>query len=159
MRTRAFLLLVVIGVALVAVACGRASTDDINQALGITPTATASAEKIAAAAAAATRSAESAAAASSPGAGGGEVAAVVGDVRRGSNQFRQVCAGCHRPNGPGGDLLAAGGPGANVTAETLRPLVREGTNHNPPGPYPTTRVSDAAINDLAAYILSEAGAP
>jgi len=158
MRTRAFLLVVVVGVALVAAACGRAGPDEINQALSITPTATASAEQIAAAtSAAATRSAEAAAAAV-PGASPGAAVAAVGDVRRGSSQFRQVCSGCHRPGGPGGDILAPGGPGANVTADGLLVLIREGTDH-PPGPYATTRVSDAAVNDLLAFILSEAGAP
>lgn len=151
-------------VAVVAVACGRASEEEINQALGITPTATASAAEVAAgtAAAAATGAARTAvvAAAPSPRAGESPVAAVAaGDVSRGRLQFLTQCQGCHGPAGRGGNLLAAGGAGAGVSFESLLPLVREGTGHpSPPGPFPATRVSDGNIRDLAAFIASQAGA-
>src|SRR3712207_4398723 len=86
---RRFVLLVsLIAVALGAAACGRATEDQIKQALGITPTATQSAEQVAAAteAASATAAARQLAA-SSPGAG------VLGDVAQGSRQFQTWCSG------------------------------------------------------------------
>ena len=158
MRTRAFLLVAVVGVALVVAACGRASQAEINQALGITPTATASAEQIAAATAAASAAAATRTAvvanAGSPGAG--PAVAAVGDVTRGSTQFLVQCSGCHGPGGAGGNLREPGGPGAAVTADNLLVLIREGANH-PPGPYTTAQLSDASVRDIATYIQAQAG--
>ena len=152
---RALLVTALIGVAAAVAACGRATEEDINQALGITPTPTASAAQIATGTAAASATAAArAAAASSPGAG---PAVALGDVTRGRRHFQTQCAGCHRPGGAGPDILAAGGAGANVTLESLEPLIREGTGHSPPGPYRTTEISDAALRDIAAYIRSSAG--
>ena len=158
MRTRALLLVAIVGVALLAAACGRATDAEINQLLGITPSATASAEQLAAATStAAARAAAAASGQSTPGA----VAAVAGDVNRGSIQFTVNCAGCHGPGGVGGNLLEPGGIGANVTADGLQTLIREGTMADgaahPPGPYGTTRISDATVGDLAAFILDRAG--
>jgi mono/diheme cytochrome c family protein len=94
---RASLLVTIIAVALVAAACGRASEEQINQALGITPTPTASAEQIATATAAASATADARAlAASSPG------AAALGDVTQGQRIFTTWCLGCHGPGGQGG---------------------------------------------------------
>jgi mono/diheme cytochrome c family protein len=151
-RQRSSILVVVVGVALSAAACGRATDEQINQALGITPTATLSAEQMAAA----TESAEATTAArtavaSSPGAG------VVGDVAQGKRQFETWCSNCHREGGIGPDILAPGSAGASVTAETLLPLVREGEGHTPPGPYKTTELTDKWITDIAAYLNLEAG--
>src|SRR5829696_2800462 len=47
MRTRLTFLVATLGIAVIAVACGRASQADIDSALGITPTATLSADQIA----------------------------------------------------------------------------------------------------------------
>jgi mono/diheme cytochrome c family protein len=146
-------LLVSIGfVAVATAACGRATEDQINQILGITPTATMSAEQIASAteAAEATEAAR-VAAASTPG------GATAGDVASGGRQFQTWCVGCHGPGGSGPDLLAAGGPGASVTPDSLLPLIREGTGHpQPPGPYRATEITDRQIVDLAAYLNAEA---
>ena len=149
---------VLIGVAsivLLVAACGRASEAEINQALGITPSPTLSAERLATGTAAAQAAAATrAAAAASPGSGG-QVAAV-GDVSRGSRQFTTWCFNCHGPAGAV-KLLEPGGPGAAVTAENLLPLLRDAPGHAvPPGPYTTTEIPDAAVADLAAYILSKA---
>ena len=152
-RRRFTLLFTVVAIALIGAACGRATEDQINQALGITPTATASAEQIAAAteAASATAAARQLAA-SSPG------AASLGDVTQGSRQFNTWCSGCHGPGGPGPDIRSPGSPGASVSADSLLPLVREGVGHaNPPGPYLPTEISDDQIADIAAYLNSEAG--
>ena len=152
---RSLSLTALIGLAVGMAACERATEEDINQALGITPTPTASAAQIATGTAAASATAASrAAAASSPGAGG---AAALGDVTRGRRQFLTQCAGCHGPGGQGPDILAAGSAGANVTFETLQPLIREGANHTPPGPRTAAEISDATLRDIAAYIQSSAG--
>ena len=152
MHRRSVLLVALITVALGAAACGRATEVQINQALGITPTATQSAEQMASATEAA--SATSAArllAASSPG------AVAQGDVSQGSRQFQTWCAGCHRPGGAGPDILSPGSPGASVTAESLLPLIREGVGHaKPPGPYRTTEISDKQVADIAAYMNVQA---
>lgn len=146
------LLLSVIAVALGGAACGRATEMQINQALGITPTATQSAEQIASATAAASAtSAARALAASSPG------TAVLGDVTQGERQFQTWCAGCHGEGGIGPDILSSGSAGASVTAETLQPMVRDGENHTPPGPYKSTEITDEQIMDLAAYLRATAG--
>lgn len=157
-------LLIALVVAAMSVACGRANENEINQALGITPTPTVSAEQIAtgtaeAAATGAARTAVAVARAATPGSGGDtEVAVAAGDVTRGRLQFLTQCQGCHNPAGIGGNLLAAGGPGAGLTNESLFPLIREGTGHpSPPGAFPATLVSDGNIRDLAAFIQSQAG--
>jgi mono/diheme cytochrome c family protein len=154
---RRFVLLVaLITVALGAAACGRATEDQINQALGITPTATRSAEQIAAATEAASATAAGRLlAASSPGA----AAAALGDVSQGSRQFQTWCSGCHGPGGVGPDIRSPGSPGATITAATLLPLVREGVGHpeppNPPGVYRTTEISDKQVADIAAYLRDQ----
>lgn len=154
MPRRLSILVTVITVALVAAACGRATEEQINQALGITPEPTLSAEQIAESTAAA--SATSAArllAASSPGASG----AAQGDVVAGKRQFNTWCTGCHSANGQGGSLLEPGSPGASVTAESLLPLIRDGDGHTPPGAYKNTEISDKQVADIAAYLQSSPG--
>lgn len=155
MGTRATFLVVLLGVAIGVAACGRASQIEIDQALGITPTPTLSGEQIAASAAAAA-SAVAARTAAADTAQGGQAAAL-GDVSRGSRQFTTQCAGCHRPNGPGGDILAPGSAGADVSYDLLFPMIRDGAGHAaPPGPYPATLLNDEAIRDIAAFIQSRA---
>ena len=151
-RQKTAILVASVTLAVGAVASGRATEDQINQALGITPTATLSAEQLASAteAAQATSTAR-ALAASSPG------AVAQGDVSRGRRQFQTWCAGCHSPGGQGPDILAPGSAGADVTADSLMPLVREGEGHTPPGPYGTTQITNNQLIDIAAYISSEAG--
>jgi mono/diheme cytochrome c family protein len=152
MLRRLTFMIAVISIALAAVSCGRATENQINQALGITPTATLSAEQMASATAAA--SATSAAremAASSPG------AVAQGDVTQGKRQFDTWCVACHGPGGSGPDLLAAGGPGASVTPDMLLPIIREGAGEHPPGQYKTTEITDKQVVDVAAYIQSSAG--
>lgn len=140
MRRRFTFLVALVGIALVGAACGRASEVEINQALGITPTATASATAEA-----------RALALSSPGAG------ALGDVTQGAMQFQTWCAGCHRPGGLGPDIRAPGSVGASVTADSLLPLIRDAEGHSsPPGPYQTTEISNAQIADIAAYLNDQA---
>jgi mono/diheme cytochrome c family protein len=151
-RRRTALLISVAILAFGGVACGRATEEQINQLLGITPTATLSAAEIASATAAArATSTARALAASSPG------AAALGDVASGERQFETWCAGCHGPGGVGPDIRAPGSAGATISADALASLIREGTDHQPPGPYKTTEISDKQIVDIAAYLRQEAG--
>lgn len=152
MLRRLTFMITVFSIALVAVSCGRATEDQINQALGITPTATLSAEQIASSTAAAgATSTARALAASSPG------TVAQGDVTQGKRQFDTWCVACHGAGGSGPDLLEAGGAGASVNADMLLPLVREGAGEHPPGAYKTTEITDKQIVDVAAYIQSSAG--
>ena len=160
LRSRAALLSCLLAVAMLAVACGRATEDDINSALGITPSPTPNEEQIAqattAAAVAATRRA--AAAAGTPGTG--EEAALEalsgGNVALGNTAFLQNCLSCHGPNAPAGTL---NGPNdADLSPETFLALIREGEGHPvPPGAIPESRLSDAALRNLYAWLLSVSG--
>lgn len=150
-RRRFTFLVALVSVALVGAACGRATEEQINQALGITPTATMSAAQIAAATEAANAAATSRALAlASPGGG------ALGDVTQGARQFQTWCAGCHGPGGVGPNIRAPGSAGASVTANSLLPLVREGEGHDPPGPYTSTEITDNQIADIAAYLNEQA---
>lgn len=151
-RRRFTLLVAVISIALAAAACGRATEVEINQVLGITPTATLSAEQVASATEAASATTEARLlAASSPSAG------ALGDVTQGARQFQTWCAGCHRPSGAGTDVLSPGSPGASVSADSLLPLIRDAEGHStPPGPYLSTEISDGQIEDIAAYLNDQA---
>lgn len=155
-RKRGTLLVSVIAVVLSVAACGRASEEEINQALGITPTPTQSAEQIAEAtsraeAAAATREAQLAS--GSPASG--EVA-LAGDAVRGQTQFSLWCMQCHGPAGTAPDVLEAGGATAGMSYEELLAFLRDGTNHSP-GPIPNFRVSDQSIVDIQVYIQAQTG--
>ena len=158
-RGRASLLVTSIAVAITAVACGRASEEEINQALGITPTPTQSTEQVAAAteravASAATR--EAGVAAGTPE--NGEVA-LLGDATRGRTQFALWCMQCHGPSQQAPDLTASGGAAETMDAAALLAFVRDGSGHQPrPGPIPSFRVSDQSIADIQAYLAAEAAA-
>jgi mono/diheme cytochrome c family protein len=147
---RATLLLAIGVVAVGLVACGQASESDIFEAVGITPTATQSAEEIAAMTA--TVSAQQTASAGTPAV---DVAAL-GDVTQGKNTFNTYCAQCHTPGGGGvgPDLLAAGGPGALLDIESFTAFLRAGEDH-PPGPYQSFDISDRQVGNIAAYIVAE----
>jgi mono/diheme cytochrome c family protein len=153
MRTRALLLVMTIGIAVVAVACGRASESDINSALGITPSPTQSAEDIATA----TAQAAAVAATSSAAAASGSPGAVAqGDIVQGQQQVGIWCQQCHRPDGSGRGPALAGpdSPAAGMTDEELTDLIRNGTNHDPPGNYETHEISDRQITNIIAYLHS-----
>ena len=155
MLKRLGLMTTVITVVLTLASCGRATEDQINQALGITPTATMSAEQVAesTAAASATSTARELALAS-PGASGGVAA---GDVTAGKRQFNTWCVACHSPGGAGPDILSTGSPGTSIDPTTLLAMIREGEGHTPPGPYKVTELSDKQVTDVAAYLHSAPG--
>ena len=138
------------------VACGRATDQEIDQALGIEPTATI--DPTVSAGQTATAAFDESQA-GSPGADGRAVpVAVAGNPLLGRSRFNFVCAICHTVGGGGSapDLLAAGGAGAGITLEELQLIVREGQNH-PPGPYQAFQVTDDDIANIAALILEQAG--
>lgn len=151
-RRRISLLMTIGSIALLAAACGRATEQEINQALGITPTATLSAEAIASATEEASATAAARlVAASSPG------AVALGDITQGARQFQTWCSGCHGGGGSGPDILSPGSPGATVSGESLLPLIREAEGHaSPPGPYLVTEITDKQVVDIAAYLNDQA---
>jgi len=152
MIKRASLLVMAIGIAVAAVACGRASQADINRALGITPTPTLTAGQQAATAKAIAALATQEAAGGSPG------SIVAGDPNQGSIAFNTQCAGCHQVGGGGSaaDITAKGSAGAKVTYAQLKALIRTGQGHNPPGAFTELEISDQAIADIYAYLHQSA---
>ena len=153
MRGRATILVMVISLAIGLAACGRASEEQINQALGITPTPTPSAEQIAAATNAAIADAtERAKEAASPNTTGG--LAALGDVTQGGTQFQTWCSGCHSAGGAAPDVKALQPIAAKMSPDELEALIRDGKGHTPPGPYKTTEISNRQIGDIGAYIAT-----
>lgn len=160
MRTRLSFLIVTIAVAFVAVACGRASQSDIDSALGITPTATLSAEMMAtgtaqAAVAEQTRTAAFAAAE----AGGSPVAiALSGDVVQGRTQYQLRCLNCHRPNNAVNAPVLSGpdNPATQLSDQALIDLVRTGEGHaTPPGPLSEVTISERQLINIIAFIRDQ----
>ncbi|MFM9105371.1 MAG: c-type cytochrome [Chloroflexota bacterium] len=150
MSSRALILGTVMAAAVGLAACGKATQEQIYQALGVTPTPTRSAEEIAQATAAieATRAAIEQARATP----GGASAVFLGDAAKGKTTFTMWCMACHGPGGAGGDL--SGLPGYNP--ETFMALLRTGKtasgDDHGPGPYPAFQVPDNSVMDLGAYL-------
>jgi mono/diheme cytochrome c family protein len=156
MRRRAMLLVMTIGMVLAAVACGRASQHQIDQALGITPTATLSPGDLATSTARALAQA-SAAVNASPGS-----VAALGNVTQGRSTFQFNCAQCHRADGSGRgpSLEGPNSPEIALSDDQIKDLIRNGTNHSPPngpGPYQPFKINDARIADIIAYLRSISG--
>jgi mono/diheme cytochrome c family protein len=150
-------------VALVLVACGRATQDEINSALNITPTATLSAEQVAQNTAVAiseeeTRTAAQAAL-SSPGADGGPVdLASAGNPTMGRTAFQMRCLGCHVAAGTGAGPALAGpdNPTTAMTDQELVDLLRTGEGHaDPPGPLSEVDVNEKQMVDILAFIRQQ----
>jgi mono/diheme cytochrome c family protein len=151
----------VIGV--VAVACGRATQDDINNALQITVTATMSEQEIAqgteqALADIETREA-AAAALSSPGADGAPVdLASAGNPTMGRTAFLMRCQGCHTPAGTGAGPALSGpdNPAVALSDQALVDLLRTGEGHStPPGPLSEVDVNEQQMIDILAFIRQQ----
>jgi len=150
----------VIGV--VAVACGRASQEDINQALGITSATRTPSSPIAESTAAAqseqaTQEAAQAALAS-PGATGGAVdLASAGNPTLGRTAFLMRCQGCHTPGGqPAPALTGPNNPATKYTDEQLVQLLRTGQGHaTPPGPLSVVDVNEKQMIDILAFIRQQ----
>jgi mono/diheme cytochrome c family protein len=158
MRKRGSILAITfLSVLIVVVACGRASEDDINKALGIVPTATLSGEQIAQATKAAEAAASAIAAGGTPESDGGLAGIPPGDVTLGTQQFQFQCSACHKPNGTGtGPALT--GPDSPVIAmsdQELFDLVRDGTGHTGQQPVSSVRISDRQLASIIAYIRKQ----
>lgn len=140
--------LAVIALVVFIVACGRATEEEIDQALGITPTSTAD---VAAATTTAGTDANEAASAASP------VDENAGTAALGRTKFQFSCQTCHSAGGTAPDLLEKGGPYADIDYATLYPIVREGEGHSPqPGPIASFTLTDADIANIGAYIREQA---
>ena len=124
MHRRLALLVTLITVALGAAACGRATEDQINQALGITPTATQSAEQIASATEAASATAAARLlAASSPGRGR------TGRRQSGKPAVPDLVQRLPWPGRRGTRYSLAGEPRRLRHGRVALALVREGVGH------------------------------
>jgi mono/diheme cytochrome c family protein len=147
--------------AVIAVACGRATEDDINSALGITPTATLSADQqVTATAEAAARATDVAMGiAPSPGALDDVDLASLGNLTLGRTTFAVQCQRCHTPNGNGtaAALSGANNPAAALTDSQIYSLMADGTNHGKDigGPGALTTLTDKQIYDIIAFLRSQ----
>lgn len=160
-RNRALLLASVVLVAVVLVACGRASEDDINAALGITPTATLSAAQI-------TQATEEAnALATQLATSGGTPSdalnnvnlASLGSVQLGRTNFATQCQRCHTPNGNGAAaaLVGSTSPSTKLTDAQIYDMLKSGTNHEKAegGPGALNLLTDDQIYNIIAYIRDQ----
>lgn len=161
-RGRLSMLMVTGGLAVVLVACGRASPADIDAALGITPTATLSAEQIVAGTEQAVASEQTRTAAqasiASPVAGQSVELAAAGNATLGGNTFRLYCVACHSPAGgpKGPSLVGPDNPTVARSDQELFDLIRTGEGHAvPPGPYTTSTITDRQLIDILAYIREQ----
>lgn len=147
--------------AVIAVACGRATEDDINSALGITPTATLSADQQSTATAEAAARATDVALgiAPSPGSLDDVDLASLGNVTLGRTAFAVQCQRCHTPNGNGAAaaLSGANNPAAPLTDSQLYSLMADGTNHGKDigGPGALTTLTDAQIYNIIAFLRGQ----
>lgn len=161
MRNRLSFLVVTLGLAAAAVACGRASDDDILSALGITPTATLSVDQIATGTSAAVTSQETRTAAMTnleSGSGSPVSLADTGDVAQGTIQFQLRCLNCHKPAGAGSGPALAGpeNPAASFSDQAIFDLVRTGDGHaKPPGPLTAVTISDRQLINIIAFIRNQ----
>jgi mono/diheme cytochrome c family protein len=160
MRTRLSFLVVTIAVAFIAVACGRATPQEIDSALGITPTATLSAEMMATGTAeAATVEQTRTAAQAAADAGGSPVSiALSGDVTQGRTQFQLRCLNCHRAgNAVGGPVLSGpDNPAVALSDQQMIDLVRTGEGHaTPPGPLAEVTISERQLINIIAFIRDQ----
>jgi mono/diheme cytochrome c family protein len=163
-RNRAFFLASALLVtAAILVACGRASEDEINAALGITPTATMTAEDQAKA----TEQANSRATEQAAIAGGATPnsaldttnLAALGNVSVGRTTFAVQCQRCHSPTGTGagGALVGSTSPTVALTDAQIYNLLKVGTGHDKAtgGPGALPNVTDKQIYDMIAFIRDQ----
>jgi mono/diheme cytochrome c family protein len=162
-RNRAFFLASALLVAMILVACGRASEDEINAALGITPTATMSAgDQVEATEQANSRATEQAAVAggATPNSAGDTTdLAQLGSVQLGRTTFAVQCQRCHSPTGTGvgGALVGSTSPTVAMTDTQIYNLLKVGTGHDKTtgGPGALPNVTDKQIYDIIAFIRDQ----
>jgi mono/diheme cytochrome c family protein len=162
-RTRLSFLVMCGLIAVVAVACGRASDEDIYQALGVTPTPTLSEQQIADQTAVAvaedeTRVAAQTAIAASPVEGGeGADLASAGNPVLGRTAFLQRCQSCHRPGGagPAPELAGPSNPAVELTDQEIVDLVRTGEGHGDTLPFDEVAIREQQLIDVLAFIREQ----
>lgn len=161
-RTRVSFLMMCAVIAVIAVACGRASQDDIYEALNITPTPTLSDQQIAdntavAIAEAETEVAVRTALAASPVDGQGANLAAAGDPVAGRTAFTQRCMGCHRAGGAGigPELAGPSNPAVELTDQEIIDLVRTGEGHGETVPFTDVAIREEQLIDVLAYIREQ----
>jgi mono/diheme cytochrome c family protein len=162
-RTRLSFLMMCGLIAVVAVACGRASEEDIYQALGVTPTPTLSDQQIADETAAAVSeeetqvAVETAMAASPVDGGSGVDLAAAGNPVMGRTTFLQRCQSCHRPGGagPAPDLTVPGNPATALTDQEIVDLVRTGEGHGGTVPFDEVALREQQLYDVLAFIREQ----
>lgn len=159
-RARAALLATCLALAVLAVACGRASENDINSALHITPSPTPNAQQLAnrEATAQALATQQAAVAAGTPASESLQAEQILanGNVTLGQTQFILNCQACHGAGSPGGAL---NGPNnADLSPANFIAVVRDGKGHpTPPGPFSTTRLPNSSLANLYAWLISVSG--
>ncbi len=157
-RSRASFLAMCIVLSIVVVACGRASQQEIDEALGSTPTMTDELkvqETNEAVVADQTRAAAQAHLAT-PGNEGSVDIASTGNPTLGKTTFTQRCMGCHKAGGMGPDLSGPSSPVNSLTDQQIIDLLRTGEGHTPPGPLTTVDISDSNMPNLLAYLREQA---
>ena len=162
-RTRLSFLVMCGLITVVAVACGRASDDDIYQALGVTPTPTLSDQQIADQTAAAvsdeeTQVALATALVASPVDGGGGVdLASAGNPVAGRTAFLQRCQSCHRPGGagPAPELAGPSNPAVELTDQEIVDLVRTGEGHGGTVAFDEVAIREQQLIDVLAFIREQ----
>ncbi|HET9662399.1 MAG TPA: cytochrome c [Thermomicrobiales bacterium] len=164
MRKRGSILAITfLSVLIVVVACGRASEDDINNALGIEPTATLSDEQIAQATKASEAAASAIASGASPAAADSGIAAIMqlGDITLGQQRFSFQCIACHKADGtgPGPALTGPDSPVVDMTDEQVYALVRDGAGHTGQQPVSTVIMSDKQLASIILYIRDQIANP
>lgn len=159
-RRRAGILVTTVAVAMIAVACGRATKTEINAALGITPTATlTAAEMVAATEAADARSTAQAVAEAggTPYVDDNVDLAALGNVTQGQTRALVACNQCHAAGKPGGVLAGAGSAASGLTDQQIYDTIKLGTNHGQDvgGPGPETKLTEQDIYNIIAFIRSK----
>jgi mono/diheme cytochrome c family protein len=161
-RTRVSFLMMCAVIAVIAVACGRASQDDIYEALNITPTPTLSDQQIAdntavAIADAETEVAVQTALAASPVDGQGANLAAAGDPVAGRTSFTQRCIGCHRVGGAGigPELAGPENPAVALSDQEIIDLVRTGEGHGETVPFDEVAIREDQLINVLAFIREQ----
>jgi len=157
-RSRASFLAMCVVLSVVVVACGRASQEDIDEALGSTPTMTDQQLQVETEQALVEEQTREAAQQqmATPGNEGSVDIASTGNPTLGRTTFAQRCMGCHKAGGQGPDLAGATSPINAMTDQEIIDLLRSGEGHTPPGPLTTVDISDSNMPNLLAYLREQA---
>ena len=157
-RSRASFLVMCVVLSVVVVACGRASQEEIDEALGSTPTMTdqeLALETQQALGEQQTREAVAQQMATTGNAGSVDIAST-GNPVLGRTTFAQRCMGCHKAGGQGPDLTGPTSPINAMTDQEIIDFLRTGEGHTPPGPLTTVDISDSNMPNLLAYLREQA---